>query len=208
MKHSCACNVAAAQMTWVFQDLVQVHMGQGHRGRFDERDHVFPDSPVFSQDGRLFLVDLSTATFKRMLYSLKDERDVSDRARWELLRLRAPDAGRIVWAMGKMKWRDRPVLQSAQKLIVKDLLCPWNRPRYMTTAMWGAAWTYPSLTLDKLAFALQDAPPDFWKGLSVACIVTLCRSGLDIASDMGSSTTMQQYSSIIQHVLQYMLHTC
>jgi hypothetical protein len=140
--------------------------------------HMFPSSPVFSRDGRAFLEDLSTATHNRMRYSLKDEKDVGDRLRWELMRLRAPDAGRIMWAMGKMKWKDKNVLRSAEKLIAKDMLCPWNRPRYMTTAMWGAAWAHPNLTLGKLALTLQDAPPDFWKGVFIAYIITFCHLGV------------------------------
>jgi hypothetical protein len=84
-------------------------MGHGARGRFDEKQLIYPVAPFFSAGGHRFLTDLSTATESRLRYSLKDEREIADRRKWELLRLRAPDAGRILWAVGKLKWRNRNV---------------------------------------------------------------------------------------------------
>jgi hypothetical protein len=84
-------------------------MGAGVRGRFDERQVVYPDAPLFSVGGHRFLVDLTAATVRRLKYSLRDETDMADRLRWELLRLRGPDAGRIMWAMGKLKWQSHEV---------------------------------------------------------------------------------------------------
>lgn len=85
---------------------MQRHMGTGARGRFDERQAVYPDAPLFSVEGHRFLVDLTGATVRRLMYSLRRESGIGDRLRWELMRLRGPDAGRIMWAMGKLKWHD------------------------------------------------------------------------------------------------------
>ena len=154
---------------------------------------------------------------------------------FELMRLRAPDAGRIMWAMGKLKWRDRRVrlqqvrcnsacsmqtvletqsaavrgkharvvrhirrpmlssnarmsgmqlvvaqhpyvcqrccclclkaLDTLEKVIVTDFHCAWNRPRYMATAMWGAAWANPSKPLKRLASSIEKAPDKWWRGV-------------------------------------------
>lgn len=83
---------------------------------------------------------------------------------YEKYRLRAPDAGRILWAMGKLRWRNRELVQAAERVILKDLDCPWNRPRYMTTALWGVAWSCQNVGLPKLCEAVQQLPDTFWEG--------------------------------------------
>lgn len=55
-------------------------------------------------------------------------------------------------------------LQKLERIIVEDFDCPWNRPRYMTTAMWGAAWANPGVSLMQLAARLEQAGDSFWKG--------------------------------------------
>ena len=56
---------------------------------------------------------------------------------------------------------------------MQDLECEWNRPRYMTTALWGSAWSAPGVPLKKLCNALQDLPEEFWKrGAAISSLLT------------------------------------
>lgn len=138
---------------------MQHHMGTGALGQYDEKVHLFPKSPIYSRDGRLFLLTLSRLTFERLQYTLYGKG-----WEWGKQRIRAPDAGRLLWAMGKLRWKHKDCLKLAESVIVRDFDCPWNRPRYMTTAMWGAAWAHPSASLKRLAHHLQNAPKAFWGG--------------------------------------------
>ena len=121
------CSVAASQAHHQFDNVsrAQHHMGFGPRGRFDERQSIFPTAPIFSKSGRAFLDDLTSATEARLRYSLiPEEKMHGDRRRWELMRLRAPDAGRLVWAMGKLKWKNAKVRLLKRHLIGGAALAP------------------------------------------------------------------------------------
>jgi hypothetical protein len=144
---------------------MQLYMIEGRRGQYDEKILVFPRAPMFSKDGCAFLGMLSEVTFRRLKMSLSAAAKKKGMW-WELMRLRAPDAGRILWAIGKIKWRDKRVFKYAGQVCKEDMMCPWNRPRYMTTAMWGAAWAYPSTPMLPLASAVEHVPTAFWKGAS------------------------------------------
>jgi hypothetical protein len=169
--HAWALPINDRLLAWVtVLGWLQLYMTQGHRGQYDEKILVFPSAPIFSREGCAFLKMLTKVTSKRLKYSLWEPSE--DISRWDLFRLRAPDAGRIMWAMGKIKWRDKRVFKLAGQLCRDDLLCPWNRPRYMTTAMWGAAWALPSMPILSLAKALERAPPSFWKGAACTAFLT------------------------------------
>ena len=90
---------------------------------------------------------------------------------WESMRLRAPDAARILWAMGKMKWKNANLLRYAEQVIIEDLKCEWNKPRYMTTAMWGVAWSGSHYGVPRLCAALEAMDPAFWEGVTSPAVV-------------------------------------
>jgi hypothetical protein len=142
---------------------VQLYMVEGRRGVYDEKVPVYPRAPVYSKEGCAFLETLSNVTHQRLTFSVSGPLQHKE-FWWEKMRLRAPDAGRILWAMGKLRWKKKAVLKLAARVCTLDLLCPWNRPRYMTTAMWGAAWAYPTIALTSFVTALEKAPPRFWNG--------------------------------------------
>lgn len=155
-------------------------MGSGKRGRYDERQLIYPDAPLFSAGGRRFLQALTRATRRRLQFTL-GLRD-GDPGYVEAMRFRAPDAGRMLWAMGKLRWHSAPLLRLLERATAQDIGCEWNRPRYMTTALWGSAWSAPGVPLVDLCCAVQEQPDAFWTGASAmhACMcfgVWTCFSG-------------------------------
>eukprot|EP00892_Ulva_mutabilis_P001551 jgi/Ulvmu1/11397/UM075_0059.1 len=148
------------EISRMWTQIVQLHMGSGKRGRYDERVLIYPDAPIFSSGGRAFLRALTRATRRRLQFTLR-MRD-GDEGYVEAMRFRAPDAGRMLWAMGKLRWHSTSLLRLLEAAAVQDVACAWNRPRYMTTALWGAAWSAPGVPLLNLCDALQRQPQEFW----------------------------------------------
>lgn len=141
--------------------LLQLHMRKGSRGPFDERV-PYPDAPLFSPGGRTFLQALSRATHRRLQITLGIR--ASDEGYFGAMRFRAPDAGRMLWAMGKLQWKRSALMRLLEQAVVRDISCEWNRPRYMTTALWGSAWSSPGTPLVALCGAIQSQPEGFWAG--------------------------------------------
>lgn len=50
---------------------VQLHMQPGKLGAYDERELIYPEAPLFSKGGRMFLKALSYATKKRLELTLR-----------------------------------------------------------------------------------------------------------------------------------------
>lgn len=144
---------------------LQLHMGSGKRGRYDERTLIYPDAPLFSGGGRRFLIALTRATRRRLQISL-GLRDTTDGYVFAM-GFRAPDAGRMLWAMGKLRWQSTSLLRLLEQAVVLDIACEWNRPRYLTTALWGSAWAAPGVPLVALCEAVQSRPQEFWKGAAL-----------------------------------------
>ena len=151
---------------------MQLHMGSGKRGRYDERVLIYPHAPIFSSGGRRFLQALTRATRRRLQFTLRLREGREDYV--EAMRFRAPDACRMLWAMGKLRWRSAPLLRLLETAAVQDIACEWNRPRYVTTALWGSAWSAPGVPLLRLCDTVQNLPEEFWTGAAPPLMDSVC----------------------------------
>jgi hypothetical protein len=145
---------------------LQLHMQAGPKGHFDQRAQR-SDSPVHSVEGRRFLIELCTVTKQRIDLSLDATRGRTMTDFWDRFRLRAPDAARIMWAAGALRWRNASLQAGAAQVVTRDIACPFNLPRYITTALWGAAWAHPEQPLTSLCNTVESQPQDFWRS---ACL--------------------------------------
>lgn len=101
---------------------MQLHMGPGRLGKHDERKMVYPDAPFFSPGGRAFLKALTFSTRKRLQLSLRLI-DITREDYWRDCRVRAPDAGRMMWAMGKLQWQSEKLLRLLEAVAVRVWPC-------------------------------------------------------------------------------------
>jgi hypothetical protein len=168
---------------------MQLHTGHGPRGPYDQRAQR-RESPVLTRDGREFLGALARVTMDRIRLTLDTEKGRTMVAFWDRFRLRAPDAGRIMWAAGAMRWRNAKLQATAAEALRQDIDCSFNSPRYVTTALWGSAWAHPEQPLTALCEAVEALPADFWKGACqqlVAPRAPLTMCGNLTASEMSAS---------------------
>jgi hypothetical protein len=93
-------------------------MSPGRLGPYDERKMIYPDAPFFSAGGRAFLKSLTAATRKRLQLTLRIL-DVTNEDYWTNCRVRAPDAGRMMWAMGKLQWQSKKLLKLLEAVAVE-----------------------------------------------------------------------------------------
>jgi hypothetical protein len=105
---------------------MQLHMAPGRLGKYDERKMIYPDAPFFSHGGRNFLKSLTRATRKRLQLTLRLI-DVSNEDYWDSCRVRAPDAGRMMWAMGKLQWQSKKLLKLLEAVAVQVSTTPCIR---------------------------------------------------------------------------------
>lgn len=102
--------------------VVQLHMGPGVVGKFDHRKMIYPDAPFFSPGGREFLKSLTRVTRKRLQLTLRLI-PIKTEEYWENCRVRAPDAGRMLWAMGKLQWQSEKLLRLLEAAAVLVCYC-------------------------------------------------------------------------------------
>ena len=97
---------------------MQLHMKPGALGAIDERKRIYPDAPFFSPGGRDFLRSLTRSTRKRLQLTLRLI-EPADEGYWQACRVRAPDAGRMMWAMGKLQWQSTKLLKLLEAVAVQ-----------------------------------------------------------------------------------------
>lgn len=143
----------------------QLHTQPGRRGPTDQRA-LRLDSPTESEDGRKFLAELSRITVRRAELTLDVAKGRTMLEFWERFRFRAPDAARVMWAAGALRWRNARLRAIAAQVVARDIDYEHNQPRYLSTALWGAAWAHPELPLRSLCEAVERRPRAFWNGAS------------------------------------------